>query len=50
MQAISLKEETAENEQLEIRDLQEQMRINQMALKELNKRLQDLQQVLTDLS
>uniref|UniRef100_A0AC34QF85 Inositol 1,4,5-trisphosphate receptor n=1 Tax=Panagrolaimus sp. JU765 TaxID=591449 RepID=A0AC34QF85_9BILA len=50
MQAISLKEENTENDQLEIRDLQEQMRMNQTEIKNLSKRLQELQQVLTDLS
>ena len=47
MQAISLKEENIENDQLEIKDLQEQMRMNQITIKDLGKRLQELQQVLT---
>uniref|UniRef100_A0A7E4V258 Inositol 1,4,5-trisphosphate receptor n=1 Tax=Panagrellus redivivus TaxID=6233 RepID=A0A7E4V258_PANRE len=47
MQAISLNEESTESDQLEIRDLQDQMRMVVYALKDMSKRFQDLQQVLT---
>uniref|UniRef100_A0A914YSR1 Inositol 1,4,5-trisphosphate receptor n=1 Tax=Panagrolaimus superbus TaxID=310955 RepID=A0A914YSR1_9BILA len=50
MQAISLKEENTDSDQLDIKDLQEQMRMNQAVLKDLGKRFQDLQQILTDLA
>ena len=45
MQAVSLKEENTDSDQLEIKDLQEQMRMCQSALKDMGKRFQDLQQV-----
>lgn len=45
MQAISLKEENGDSDQLEIRDLQEQMRLNQLAINDLHRRIQDVQQV-----
>lgn len=45
MQAISLKEENGDSDQLEIRDLQEQMHLNQIAMNELHRRMQDVQQV-----
>uniref|UniRef100_A0A915CQ64 Inositol 1,4,5-trisphosphate receptor n=1 Tax=Ditylenchus dipsaci TaxID=166011 RepID=A0A915CQ64_9BILA len=48
MQAISLKEENGESDQLEIKDLQEQMRINQLTIKELNRKVHDLHQLLLD--
>ena len=48
MQAISLKEDDAENDQLELRDLQEQLRHNQSALRELGQRVQELHQLLIE--
>jgi len=47
MQAISLSEDlSAEGEQLEIRDLHEQLRANQLSMRELNKKVQELHQLL----
>lgn len=46
MQAISLKEENSENDQLEIRDLQEQIRLSHLTINELNRKIQDLHQVI----
>ncbi|KAI1708384.1 ion transport protein [Ditylenchus destructor] len=48
MQAISLKEDSGENDQLDIRDLQEQMRLNHHTIKELNRKIHDLHQLLLD--
>lgn len=49
MQAISLKEEDNENDQLEFRDLQEQIRLNHITMNELNTKIQDLHQVKLNL-
>jgi hypothetical protein len=48
MQAISLKEDTADSDQLEMRDLQDQMRINQKSIKELSRKIQELHQLLLE--
>lgn len=46
MQAISLKEENNENDQLEIRDLQDQIRLSQITINDLAKNIQDLYQAI----
>jgi hypothetical protein len=50
MQAISLSEEegTSESDQLELRDLQEQMRQSQVAIRDLGQRIQELQQFIAE--
>jgi hypothetical protein len=51
MQAISLREEDAadnDQQQMELRDLHEQIRQSQLATKELGQRIQDIHQLLLD--
>jgi len=50
MQAISLSEEegTSESDQLELRDLQDQMRQSQVAIRDLGQRIQELQQFIAE--
>jgi hypothetical protein len=45
MQAISLKEDNTDNDQLEIRDLLDQMRQSQVAQRELARKVQELSHV-----
>ncbi|KAH7730957.1 ITR-1 protein [Aphelenchoides avenae] len=48
MQAISLKEDNTDSDQLEMRDLQDQMRISQQTIKELSRKIQELHQLLLE--
>lgn len=45
MQAISLKEDTADNDQLDMRDLLDQMRQCQLTQRELTRKVQELSHV-----
>ncbi|KAL3082805.1 hypothetical protein niasHS_010607 [Heterodera schachtii] len=48
MQAISLKDTAVDSEQFDLRDLQEQIRQNQNALKELGQRMSEMNQTLSE--
>ncbi|CAD5219928.1 unnamed protein product [Bursaphelenchus okinawaensis] len=48
MQAISLREENVDSDQLDMKDLQEQMRNNQRTIIELSRKLQELNHLLVE--